>query len=352
LLVTKILHNQYPFTDVHHTKSILNSILRLQKESIAIENGLDYRVDFGTLEYVTYAAAKRKSTDLILLVWDIVEMLEYTPSESMYENTIQSFVMSKRQDHKAFAVLADMEQKGFVPSRALLSTMNRSIRVTERRVDNAMRILKDETPGTKISVNSLNCILSAYASNGLVDKAFETYDSFTDYEIIPNSDTFAYLMESLSVDANTLIPLNINDIMGKWEKEMDTIKDVQKDNDYIEWKSSRLMAADVILLTIEDKKIVKNEHIIHEYIRLLCAFKETEKAKDFITGILNSQEVGLGEDQMILLETFVILSSSCALNGQMESALEVVELSRRFGYCNGLPEYAMCRLNQLKTEAE
>eukprot|EP00560_Eucampia_antarctica_P002832 CAMPEP_0197837186 /NCGR_PEP_ID=MMETSP1437-20131217/31407_1 /TAXON_ID=49252 ORGANISM="Eucampia antarctica, Strain CCMP1452" /NCGR_SAMPLE_ID=MMETSP1437 /ASSEMBLY_ACC=CAM_ASM_001096 /LENGTH=210 /DNA_ID=CAMNT_0043444027 /DNA_START=59 /DNA_END=691 /DNA_ORIENTATION=+ len=203
-----------------------------------------------------------------------------------------------------------------------------------------------------MTTSSLNCVLSAYASNGLVDKAFETYDNFADYEITPNSDTFAYLMESLSVDATTLIPVNINHIMGKWENQTECIINQQKTDDYDEWKSSRLMAADVILLTMKDKGFLKTEQIIHEYIRLLCVFSETEKARDFITHILDSNDKKMEENSRISLETFVILSNSIGLSGQIESAFEVANLSQRAGYYNGLPKHIMTRLHQLKANAE
>lgn len=127
-LVLKILHNQYPFTDLTATNSILRSIQTLYKESIAAGHNLDYRVDFGTLEHATFAAARKGSTKMVLLLWDLVELFKYSPSVAMYENAIQCFVMANRQDHNAFSVLADMENNGFTPSRAIISSMNRSIR--------------------------------------------------------------------------------------------------------------------------------------------------------------------------------------------------------------------------------
>ena len=79
-------------------------------------------------------------------------------------------------------------------------------RTSKRQIDNVMYILQGNVGGTKMTTSSLNCILSAYASNGLVDKAFAIYDNFTELEIPPNEDTYAYLMESLSADAMALIP--------------------------------------------------------------------------------------------------------------------------------------------------
>ena len=76
-LVLKILYNQYPFTDLPATSSILRSIQTLHKESIAAGHNLDYRVDFGTLEHATFAAARKGSTKMVLLLWDLVEFLSF-----------------------------------------------------------------------------------------------------------------------------------------------------------------------------------------------------------------------------------------------------------------------------------
>ena len=74
------------------------------------------------------AAARKGCFELNILVWDLVDMLGYEPTVSMYENTLQGFVMGVRQDHNVFAVLGEMEERGFSPSRALIRSLSLSIR--------------------------------------------------------------------------------------------------------------------------------------------------------------------------------------------------------------------------------
>ena len=210
-----------------------------------------------------------------------------------------------------------------------------------------MYILQGNVDGTKMTTSSLNCVLSAYASNGLVDKAFAIYDHFTELEIPPNEDTYAYLMESLSVDAMTLIPQNATNITGEWDTEESSIPDSPiNGDDYEEWKTSRLVAADVILLTMEDHGFPRNSLIVHQYVRLLCAFGQMEKAKEYIDQIIEGNERGT-EGTIISLETFVVLANAFGLNKNMKSAFQTAFLSKRVGYKYGIPRYAMNRLRQL-----
>lgn len=80
------------------------------------------------MEHIMAAAGRKGSFELNILVWDLVDMLGYEPTECMYENTLQGFVMGVRQDHNVFAVLGEMEERGFTPTRALIRSLSRSIR--------------------------------------------------------------------------------------------------------------------------------------------------------------------------------------------------------------------------------
>ena len=106
----------------------MKSIIQLQSSWEPGNPHPNYKVDIGTLEHIMAAAARRGSFELNILVWDLVDMLGYEPTVSMYENTLQGFVMGVRQDHNVFAVLGEMEERGFVPTRALIRSLSRSIR--------------------------------------------------------------------------------------------------------------------------------------------------------------------------------------------------------------------------------
>lgn len=100
----------------------------------------NYKVDIGILEHIMAAAARKGSFELNILVWDLVDMLGYEPTEFMYENTIQGFAMGVRQDHNMFAVLNEMEERGFSPSRALIRSLSRSVRYVRRTFEYFRRV--------------------------------------------------------------------------------------------------------------------------------------------------------------------------------------------------------------------
>lgn len=171
-LVFHVLQNHFPFTDSEATASILRSILELQRrkkqpaeetqsqngeeaqpESTASYDSLDddiydmmevdsrnkkstrklsvqedYVVDMGMLHHIAAAAAKGGKHDIILLVWDILDMTGIEPTEAIYESTVHSFIKGRYQDINAFSVLAEMEAKGFQPSRGLIRSMSLSLR--------------------------------------------------------------------------------------------------------------------------------------------------------------------------------------------------------------------------------
>ena len=110
------------------TSVALWALLELQSTTQPSDRYQSYRVDIGTLEQITAAGARKASPELNLMVWDLVEMLGYQPTEAMYENTIQAFCMAYRQDHSVFAVLAEMQSNGYEPSRALIRSISRSLR--------------------------------------------------------------------------------------------------------------------------------------------------------------------------------------------------------------------------------
>lgn len=127
-IAINVLQNLFPYTDIKGTIVALKSIIQLQSSWEPGKPHPNYKVDLGTLEHIMAAAARKGSFELNLLVWDLVDLLGYEPTISMYESTMQGFVMGPRQDQNAFVVLAEMEEQGFQPSRALIRSLSRSIR--------------------------------------------------------------------------------------------------------------------------------------------------------------------------------------------------------------------------------
>lgn len=127
-LAIHTLQNLFPYTNVDETILALKSIIELHSSWEPGNMHPNYKVDIGTLEHVMAAAARKGSFELNILVWDLVDLLGYEPTECMYENTMQGFVMGPGQDANMFVVLGEMEERGFVPSRALIRSLSRSLR--------------------------------------------------------------------------------------------------------------------------------------------------------------------------------------------------------------------------------
>ena len=123
-----VLQSLFPYTDLDETIVAMEAILKLQSSWEPGDRHADYRVDLGTLEHISAAAARKGSFDLNLLVWDLMDLLGYEPTQCMYENTIHGFAMGYRQDHNMLAVLGEMEERGYQPSRALIRSLSRSLR--------------------------------------------------------------------------------------------------------------------------------------------------------------------------------------------------------------------------------
>jgi hypothetical protein len=109
----------FPYTDAGATHAALQSIIKLQ--STALENGLpQYHLDIATMELISAASTKNGAHKNILLIWDLLDLISCKPSEGLYENTAIAFATDPNMYDDAFLVLAEMEEKGMIPSRALI----------------------------------------------------------------------------------------------------------------------------------------------------------------------------------------------------------------------------------------
>lgn len=126
--VTQTLLNEHPFINVKKTTKILHCIKKLYESKEDGDPLHEYRISASMLDSIAVSAAKFGDTDLLLLVWDLIDMMGYKPSESMFENAIHGFMIAYKQDHHAFAVMAEMEKEGYIPSRALTQMIAKSLR--------------------------------------------------------------------------------------------------------------------------------------------------------------------------------------------------------------------------------
>jgi len=370
-IALNILQNMYPFTTIYMVRSVLKSIICLQKNKAPQE--LNYQIDQGTLECISVGASRHAASNVILLLWDYMELIGtasvagddratclFEPTEGMYEDAVYAFVSSKwKKDHFALSILTEMEERGYKAKRSLIRSVSRKLSASVGRVNNALYLLKnsfedggdnidsDNSIGIKPSTSSLNSVLSAYAQIGRVDKAFKTYDDFDRFNCSVNQDTFEYLMESLVLDAYSATPICRVRQGGNGHKRIEYATQYQnRGGEYEEWMASLLDSGEVILTTAKERNVELSQHFLHNYIKLLCVAGEVDKAFDLLRELLHNED---GENSnCILMETFTLLSMSFARLGQKDKADTVTNMSLLAGYKNGLPSYALDRIETLK----
>jgi hypothetical protein len=121
------LENLFPYTDVDATYTALKAIVDLQSTAKP-EDDFQYMVDISALEVIGAAAARRGHFVLCLLIWDLVDLLGYKPTEAIFENTIMAFAVEPTTYGNAFTVMAEMEANGYEPSRALIRGFSVNLR--------------------------------------------------------------------------------------------------------------------------------------------------------------------------------------------------------------------------------
>jgi pentatricopeptide repeat protein len=279
-----VLQNLFPFDNFDATMMVMEAINTLQSKSTA------YQVDVGTLEMITAAASSRGRHHICLKAWDILEAQGLRPTETIYENTITAFAMGFRQDGNCFAVLGEMEAQGYKPSRALIRSITRSLRFSVGRVDNAYHtLIYNEIEGAKVTVSSLNTILSGCAELGDPDRAFAMFQDFANFDLEPDEDTYSFMMESLSKATGPERPLDDAAVEGY------------------------LKAAESLLDMMVTKNVKVNRHTLHFYVHTLGNLGKMDAAKN---AVLDAFEAGLGVEN----KTLSLIISACGDRGDLEMA--------------------------------
>lgn len=168
-------------------------------------------------------------------------------------------------------------------------------RFSARRVDAARHIVRSqEKEGIRMSLASLNIVLSAAAELGDVDRAFAIFDDFSVHGIEPNADTYSFLLESLSLSVCPKRRLNDNERR---------LKDIP----------GRLDAANAMLSIMEENGVKMCQHCIDSYAQLLCHSGLLDAATEFLFDSLERVEI-VGN------KTLVIIVKMQAQNGNFEVA--------------------------------
>lgn len=258
----------------------MSILIRLQSQKL--ENDLNYEIDIGTLEHACGVLARKGSSSDLISIWEYIDNIRnsgnvlYKPSEGMYELLAQSFASStKKEDHLLFGVLANMEADGFKPSFNFIRGLAQAMRSrsTIHRLDNCLFILRSKHDGIQATVSALNCIMSAFADLGMIEKTYSVYEMFDYLKCEPNIDTFKFMMEAIHMNLSTAIPRSR--------------KDVKIDSDGQEWIASQLNAAEVIMDVASDKGFGMDNQLVDVYVRILLDAGEVDKASVFVENVIN-----------------------------------------------------------------
>lgn len=358
-VVVNVLHNEFPFQKCKSVLKLLQTIIQLEKDSVSLYSGLNYHIDLGTLEHLSATASKKGRSDIILLVWEYMEIMRLsedkshgiTPSQSLHESAAQAFVCSNLpQDHMTFNVFAEMEEQGYEINRSLLQSISRSTRtrLTVGRINNMRWILKNydtrknNSNTAKPTSAALNCILACYGQLGEVQRALETFDEFGLLGCQTTPETFEFLMEAIKEDINTAIPPFLHGIGTNYV-------DNENEYDFEEWRQTQLETAEAILETCIEQGHPMNKYMLNSYIQILCTGDELEKAKQFLSELLESEEDLV---QQFSPQCFSVLALSYAHRGLGADAQEVINMNSMVGLSDQLPKHVMERVARLQQKSK
>lgn len=269
----RLLHGEYGPNGEYNNNNNNNhrTIDTIDDGSVVFFPFEDRKLDLATLEMISMGAARAGSSKLILLVWDILEHCEYTPTETIYENTIIAFVTDEKGVgiQQAFTAMEAMKEDGYPISRALIRSCSTLMRSQVETIDNALQVLLDDqdvlvgrgkTIGRSLmSLESLNVVMSSYAERGDTERTMSILDIMKENGIQPNDDSYSFAIESL----------------GK-----EVYRRKKRDDTSFLYKSLEIV--NTILTMMEDSGVSPSSDVIRQYVELLCLTGEVETATSVV----------------------------------------------------------------------
>ena len=282
--VLPAIQNMFPFTNPNAICTALRAWLEdfynkqesgKRKGEIIQLNSEDL-IDLSTLESVSIGASQAGSSELILMVWDVLEACQYRPTETIYENTIMAFANEKGSLRQAFAAMSSMKEDGFEISRPLLRSFSSVIRLNRPLIGRARRMLIEDHHNEMarlenhclLSLESINVVLSGYAERGDPRDAVEILELMAENDIDPNADSYSFVIEALGRDIKKRLKSN--------------------DQDYIE---RNISIANTVLSMMEGKGMPPNTQVIRNYVELLCMGGEIDTASSIVEDYLRSDDL-------------------------------------------------------------
>jgi pentatricopeptide repeat protein len=234
------------------------------------------KIDMSTLEMISAGAARAGNSELVMLVWDVMEHCQYIPTEAIYENTILSFAAEgRRRLRQVFSVMASMKDVGFVPSRPLIRSLCFLLRSDKRLINEALRIILNEDEDNNdvselrlLSLESLNVILSCLAERGDTSDTLELLRMFKAYDIQPNEDSYSFAMESLGKEIHRL-----------------QLADPTNEHNFT-CIQENLQLAGSLLTEMEENGLTPSADVVRNYLELLCLANEVGTATAVIDDLL------------------------------------------------------------------
>jgi pentatricopeptide repeat protein len=321
-VVLPVIHNMFPYTDTTKMRVVLQALIDIEKAKRHGKNENNHnpykkdfnRIDMSTLEMISTSAARMSDALLILLVWDVLGISGYQPSETIFENTVLAFAADPENGlPQAFVALESMKDYGYKPSRALLRSFSYFIRNKLSTVDDALDIVLQKTAeidddnGTAmegsslLSLESLNVVMSGYAERGEVEQTLDIIQIMDENDIAPNKDSFSFAIEVLGKDIHR-------------RKLMDDSSRIHRN----------LEIADSILNRMEKCSIEPSSFIIRQYIELLCLAGEVEIATDVVEKRIVDENDQLS--LMVCNKTIYRVALENLSNGSIEKAKEIAEM--------------------------
>jgi len=319
------IQNMFPYTNTEHMSITLEAWLkdfRIKGSKQREGDGKDTIwwnqgevIDLSTLEMISTSAAGNGCSKLILLVWDVLEVCHYLPTETIYENTIVTFANGRNGGlRKAFVAMSSMKEDGFVPSRPLIRSFSTAIRLNKSLIGMGRRLIIDDKKQEMLfmendkllSLESLNVIMSAYAERGDPRDVANILDVMIENNIKPNADSYSFVIEALGRDIK---------------------KRLKRDDD--SYKQGNVEIADTILTMMEEDGTAPTTYVIQHYIELLCLAGEIETATSVVEDFLSSSS---SKNEKIIVNNTTIyrVAMENAISGNYEIAKKIALMTSEF----------------------
>eukprot|EP01083_Nonionella_stella_P001775 5085_1 len=181
----------------------------------------------------------------------------------------------------------------------------------------------------------MNCVMSAFADLGLVDRTCFVLQKFEELQLEPDENTFIFMMEALAMNLTTAIPPT--------RRGSSSLQTNGEEN----WITFQVEAADVLFEEAAERGMHANKNMCYFYVNVLLATGRCEKAKTFLEDtVLNAEKNG--EKAEIDVRPFSLVAVDFAKQGDFDQVEHVLNLAQAAGFKKGFPSHVSSRIDRLK----